>query len=493
MVFEDEQKIAELISRIQVYVAPRRIRMKEFYVNFDPLRSGRCTRVQFGRGLDTAGVRTSDAEVELLADHFTENGPKVQKPQVVNYDIFCRLIDEIFAADLSLANTRDGFSPDASMMQMSQTCFVPRPTEDEDRMAHLMHRLAALCKSRGIVFKYQFVDFDRGPSPSPSNVNPRRAGKVTASQFKRLFPFKKEMSDADVEIIMARYTTDSGDIHFQAIHNDISEVLSPEPPPFPTSDLILMPDASRWDHMSLNPVKKIQCKVVEKRVRLGEYFQDFDALRKGFCTAGQLKTVLTINNLEKEVDRNDFNHLVEAYTRDDGMFCYALFCRDVDAAFVMPGLEKDPLATTTLPDSTTTAPARRNRQTLNGSQRQKVNNLEDRLRCVIRNRRVLMTPMFRDMDKARKGVVSRNQFGRVMGMLGLELEQSDIALLCGIYCDRGNHNDFNYIDFIKACDPPIEEQEVAMQQLNAPYQDQAPSKYFDGMRVIPSTGPNFLA
>jgi len=191
-----------------------------------------------------------------------------------------------------------------------------------------------------------------------------------------------------------------------------------------------------------------------------------------------LKTVLTISNLEREIDRNDFNHLVEAYSKDDGMFCYALFCRDIDAAFSVPGLEKEPLATTPLPDASTTAPGRRNRMTLTSDRRAKINKLEDKIRARIRQRRILMKPMFLDMDKAHKGLVTRNQFTRVMGQLGFELSLEETALLAGFYCDRGNHNDFNYVDFIKACDPPIEEQEIAMSQLNAPYQDQAPSKYF---------------
>jgi hypothetical protein len=70
-------------------------------------------------------------------------------------------------------------------------------------------------------------------------------------------------------------------------------------------------------------------------------------------------------------------------------------------------------------------------------------------------------------------------------MLGFELRQDELALLAGSYCDRGNHNDFNYVDFIKTCDPPNEQEEVAMSQLNAPYQDAAPSKYFSGMKVHP--------
>jgi Ca2+-binding EF-hand superfamily protein len=497
----DVDRVRELIHKIQVFAFPRRIRMTEFYVNFDNLRSGRCTRVQFGRGLDTAGVKIDDVDVEFLADYFTQDGPNVQKPQVVNYKAFCDAVEKVFNdVDLSFKSGQmeddwgespsspispGGYSGGAeSMMKASMTSFIPKPVDDEDRISHIMHRLAALCKSRGICWKYLFHDFDRNLNPSPSRLTPARGGKCTRNQFHRLFPFKKEVSEDDIQYLMARYSTDGGDVHFQAIHNDISEVLSPEPPPFPTSPLVLKPDGTAWDHMTLNPVRKIQSKVVEKRVRLQEYFADFDPLRKGFCTAGQLKTVLTILNLEKEVDRNDFNHIVDAYSRDDGMFCHALFTRDIDAAFSVPGLEKEPLATTNLPDATTTAPGRRNRMSLSEAKKAKINHLEDVIRQRIKVRRILMKPMFQDMDKARKGLVTRNQFMRVMGMLGFELDPTQIALLAGYYCDRGNHNDFNYVDFIKACDPPVEEEEIAMSQLNAPYQDQAPSKYFiDGRKV----------
>lgn len=484
---DETDQIADLIHRCQVYVYPRRIRVKEFFLNFDQLRSGRCTRVQFGRGLNTSGVKYTDYEIELLADHFTQIGPNVQKPQVVSYSKFCDAVDEVFATDVSMGCTLNGKEDFMqSMLKTSLTSFNPKPVEDETRIDHIMHRLATLCKSRGIVFKYLYYDFDRGKSMSPSRMNKRASGKCSKNQFIRLFPFKKEFSSDDIELLCERYMTDDKvDVHFQAIHNEISEVLNPEPPEFPTSPLYLKPDPTKWAHQTLNPVKKIQSKVVERRVRMGDYFRDFDSLRKGYCTAGQLKTVLTILDLAKEINKTDFAHLVEAYTRDDGMFNYALFCRDVDSAFSTPGLEKDPLRTTPLPDFTTTAPGRRNRMNLTNEQKQKIFDLEDKIRSRIVKRRILMKPMFLDMDKAHKGLVSRSQFGRVMGMLGFDLRQDELALLAGSYCDRGNHSDFNYVDFIKVCDPPFEQEEVAMAQLNAPYQDEAPSKYFSGMKVHP--------
>jgi len=494
MVFQDDDSLVQdLIHRIQVYILPRRIRSREFFVNFDPLNSGRVTKVQFGRALNTLGCRLTDADVEVLAEHFTEDGPNVQKPQVCSYAKFCAATDAVFNdADLSLRSGDEmAFENDMlnqSIFKANMTQFIPKEVEDPERIDHIMHRLAALCKSRGLVFKYLFQDFERGGNPSPSRMNPARGGKCTKAQFHRIFVLtfcKNEFKEDDIQYLMERYKTDGGDIHFQSMHNDISEVLSPQPPPFPTSELILKPDSTKWDHMSLNPVKKVQSKVVEKRVRLSEFFKDFDPLRKGFCTAGQLKTVLTISNLEKEIDRNDFNHLIEIYSRDDGMFCWKLFARDVDEAFAVPGLEKDPLTTTCLPDATTTAPGRRNRMCLNSAQREKINALEDKIRARIRKRRILMKPAFLDMDRAHTGQVTRNQFYRVMGTLGFEINEEEVAMLAGFYCDRGNHNDFNYVDFIKACDPPVAEEEVAMQQLNAPYQDEAPSKYFDGLRVHP--------
>merc|ERR1719387_1858720 len=42
------------------------------------------------------GVRLSEAEADALADCFAEEGPRVQKPQIYNYQKFCERVDEVF-------------------------------------------------------------------------------------------------------------------------------------------------------------------------------------------------------------------------------------------------------------------------------------------------------------------------------------------------------------------------------------------------------------
>ena len=63
--------------------------------------------------------------------------------------------------------------------------------------------------------------------------------------------------------------------------------------PVPTS-LYFPPEHLKtdvWSSSNYSILERVSAKVIELRVRLNEYFQDFDNLRKGFCTVGQLDTV----------------------------------------------------------------------------------------------------------------------------------------------------------------------------------------------------------
>mmetsp|Transcript_45415 Transcript_45415/g.131481 ORF Transcript_45415/g.131481 Transcript_45415/m.131481 type:complete len:501 (+) Transcript_45415:77-1579(+) len=479
-----EEAIGEIITEVQGYVFPRRIRLKEFFNDFDPLRCGRCTLPHFCRALDVAGLRLSEQQMEILAGHFVEGGGRVTKPQTVSYVKFCEAIDEVF-------NTGDPgiemmtSSPSSTMLRSMGRSFQRNDVADEERVMNLLHKVAVLCKTRGIVLKYCYTDHDRAAIASPSRTNPKTGGKVTKNQFIRNFPFKKDFAEWELELLAERYrvggpeSTASGDVHFMALHNDVTEAMHHEMPPFPRSDLLLKADETEWTHQKLHPVQKLQSKVVERRLRLYEHFQDFDPLRKGVCTVGQAKTVFTMMDLTKELDRVEFDMVAGTYMRDDGLFCYKDFCADVDRGFSIPNLETDPLMVTAMPDASSTAPGRRNRITMTPSKLKRVDGLEDQIRSRVRKRNMFLKPMFQDMDRVNRGHVSKNQFARVLHMLGFELDERQIGLLCAKYCDLGNHNDVNYVDFMRNVDPCDEDLELAITQDEAPYQEKQCSKYFD--------------
>jgi Ca2+-binding EF-hand superfamily protein len=415
-----------------------------------------------------------EEEYQALAENFTEEGPQIIEPQVVNYAKFCAVVDEVYAEG-GPSVPQMSSSPSSTLLKT----FVPNNVEDEERLMNVLHRVAALCQSRRVSIKECFTDNDRAAIASPSRPNPRRGGKVTKPQFLRLFPFHKEVSSADLEVLAERYKTECGNIHFMALHNDVVEYGYNEPQPFPTSHLILRPDEAEWYHKKLDPVAKLRSKVVERRIRISEHFQDFDPLRKGCCTPGQLKTVFTIMHIAKEVTREEFDAISNRYLRDDGMFCYRDFCADIDKDFTTPHLEKTPLKTLSMPDFNTTAPARRNKMSISEGRRRALTELEDKMRYRVRTRGMLLKPTFKDMDKTNNGYITRGQFERAMDMLGFGLDEASLGLLYTQYCDQGNHVDVNYLNFMKSVDPPLEHHELAMQQQQAPYKGFQPAKYFD--------------
>jgi Ca2+-binding EF-hand superfamily protein len=427
------------------------------------------------RALGTIGCQDVTAsEAELLADYYEDHSGKAEKPQTVNYYKLCDAIEVVYAEG-NPEQLNSASSPGSTMM----STFRPHSIQDEEEVMHVLHRVATLCSTRRVDLRTCFIDFANAAVPHPSRPNPRRGGKVTPAQFKRHFPFIKDFGENEMTLIMDRYKTKTGDIHFQALHNDVSSILQTGEQPFPTSPLVLRADDTEWSQDALTPVQKLQSKCVEKRVRLYEQFQDFDALRKGTCTVGQVKTVLTLTNLGKEITKQDFDKLCYTFMRDDGLFNYAAFCTEIEMGFTCPGLEKMPQSVVSMPDASTTSPARRNNICLTAERRSICNQIEDRIRTFVCRRRVLIKPMFQDMDKTNRGFITRNQFSRAMTSLGFALTEIEIGILSSFYCNLGNHLDFNYVDFVKSVDPPDAEQEIAMMQMSGPFVDFSPKQYFD--------------
>jgi len=473
----------EILSRIEKSVFARRIRAKDFFTDYDKLRCGRVTKPQFTRVLLTMGLNIPPAEAEILAEHFTEDGPNVAPPQIVNYRAFCDCIDECFGVLTGLESNPGKHVPRPGENVPPE--FSPNPVENEEQLDHVLHRLALLCKSRGVVFKYCYQDWER--SESCSLTVPRHGGKITIDQFKRSFPFVKDFDRQEMDLLIDHYLTPENLLHYGRLDEDITEHMAASASvPYPKSELIKRDDPVQWTHEQLHVVEKIQARVVERRLRLSEHFQDYDPLRKGFCSTAQVKTVFALLKISLEPD--EFNELYTRYTRDDGLFCYAAFCAEMNQAFTVDQLEKQPLARISMPDAQTTIHARRNFVALTPEQQDAIFKLEEGIRARVRTRRILIRADFKHFDPTHTGHVTKGQFTRVMDGLGFQMDSTAVDLLSYAYCDLGNHTDFNYVDFCASCDPPSEEINEAMAQENAPYKPHKASQYFDARGRIQPLG-----
>jgi Ca2+-binding EF-hand superfamily protein len=424
------------IRKIQAFIYPRRTRLQGLFNDFDPLRCGCVTRTQFERVISMVGVLLSAEEIDGVIVRFEQDKrhPKARGVQSgVCYDAFIAETDEIF---------KNG---DGGLLSPT------RPNQGtrahDELLSGLLARVSQLCSERGVVFRSCFTAMEPRTIATPTFLTPRTSGKMSRSVFFRAFPFTADFTEEELDYLVDQYSNDCGDVYYNAMINAVAEVPCTEMKLPEQKGLSGVVTETRWSHQMLGPMEKIRSRVVERRVRLNQQFRDFDALRKGCCTVGQLKTVLSILNLWKDIDRNGFEALCDQYVKEDGMFCYASFCADVDQAFTLPGLQKDPMIGSKMPSADTTAAARRSRMPLNHLAIQRSSEVEEKLRQRIKVRRIVMRTYFQDVDKTRTGHVTRSQFTRIMSALGLGLDEATISALCMVYCDLGNSVEFNYMDF----------------------------------------------
>lgn len=131
-----------------------------------------------------------------------------------------------------------------------------------------------------------------------------------------------------------------------------------------------------------------------KRVRIEEFFRDFDKLRKGKVTIPQFKQILSMLNFN--FTEEEFNSLVLKYKTMDpeGTFNYFAFCDFINEAFTKKGIDKDPAFAVKPITSNDTTLARRKVLDDLTEEQQMVQDIMVEYRKAIQIKRLNMKPMF---------------------------------------------------------------------------------------------------
>uniref|UniRef100_A0A182QSD8 EF-hand domain-containing protein n=1 Tax=Anopheles farauti TaxID=69004 RepID=A0A182QSD8_9DIPT len=85
-----ENDIVLVLAKVKAQVVRRRLRLIDFMQGFDPLNHHRISDVQFCRGLVTASVQLTPAEMQLLCEYF-----RTPTCETVDYKRFCDTISEV--------------------------------------------------------------------------------------------------------------------------------------------------------------------------------------------------------------------------------------------------------------------------------------------------------------------------------------------------------------------------------------------------------------
>lgn len=235
------------------------MRVKTYFTDYDRLHCGRCTSFQFARALNQILPDVAPADVAALVAHFTEDGMYAREPQVVNYAAFVEAVDEVFGMP-HLEGQPEAKVPLPGAALLCNRGFRPGRVIDEDRFWRIMYRIALLTETRGVDFTLCFEGDRCAPTGSnisrPASGAPcRGSGKITPGFFLQRFPFRRNMPEADLQVLMQRYCPDRRVFQLHALEADLAVLVQErrnrvQPPEVPKRPTLRRPETA---HASLRP------------------------------------------------------------------------------------------------------------------------------------------------------------------------------------------------------------------------------------------------
>lgn len=283
----------DVLEKIQKLVKQKNLRIGEFMRDFDKLRSGVITNNQFLSCLSMLKIILTHKESELLIEKYKSD----QKENHVNWKIFCDDIDKVFI--IKNLEKREDIT---DLENITKSSFKLNELSLPDQAI-----LQEILKDMKAFFEVNRID----PKPQFTNYDHLKRGKVLKPQFKKiLHSMKFFIKDNNIEILMKKYGDQiSNEINYVVILNDAKDAGEKH---IKTDDHIV-----KRDHEEIIPVlssannfytyqthflnlnfnikdvmDKIKHTVKINRIRLNEFFSDFDPLRKGICTKAKFRSAL---------------------------------------------------------------------------------------------------------------------------------------------------------------------------------------------------------
>lgn len=189
---------------------------------------------------------------------------------------------------------------------------------------------------------------------------------------------------------------------------------------------------------------RIRAKCSQQRIRISEFFRDFDRLRSGYITAAQFRIGLTMSKVP--VSQSEFQMLCEYYKapKEGEHVKWREFSDNVDEVFTTKGLEKNLDASVGMARTTTTY----GRRQATGEEQEICQSVVDAFREVIRKNRLDAKSFFQDHDRHRSFKVTPKIFRQVLNTLGFQIDEQQVNAVALVYGNEEGH--IKYDEFLRA-------------------------------------------
>ncbi|KAK1121499.1 hypothetical protein K0M31_010302 [Melipona bicolor] len=468
----EEQKILRLqdvwrtCNKIRAAIFRVGFNLWDFYKPLDPnnnclISESKFISVLAGPLKDQIGL--SDKEICDLADYF-----RVQDGRIF-YTQFCQIIHDS-------APEFDKNEPLVTGLEWEDLEHLNRISATEHRkLCLILTQIAVLVNKRKLVLRPYFQDYE---------LIAKNAGTITFTHFGRILQFLGiVLGSEEFCLLVKRFAKDAYTINYVAFLKAIDEIqsyfdkhqmlalggelldqfpgriITAELPKLPRPEIgKVMPSKVSGKQAVFHPVmeeqrstmplmeviQRIQRHIFENRIRISEFFKNFDALNTG-------KT--TISNFKRGLDGLQISSLGRLYLAETEIDALVTLYKDPNdpdrVLFTVKELEKLPTLKVEVPPKEIAELSRK------GASRWQCEGRDIRDLCEktllkirhrVEERRILIKQFFKDYDRHNKGHVSRSQLRQVLSIAAVLLsEEEEFAL------ERRYNNDlgFNYNWFLK--------------------------------------------
>jgi DNA integrity scanning protein DisA with diadenylate cyclase activity len=260
--------------------------------DFDRLRSGSITETQFLSCLSMSKLFFTREESVLLIDKYRNP----DKSKEVLWRTFCDEIEQVFVVK-ELEKRNDVHD----LKNLTKTTFSLSELSLADQAT-----LQDILREMKRFFEVNRID----PKPAFANYDHLKRGKVLLSQFKKiLHSMKYFIGDSMIEILIKKYgDAIPNEINYILILNDANEIgginALQEEEKVEKNIIPILSSANNfhtystqyrlYDSSVEEVINKIKNIVKINRVRLQEFFNDFDTLRKGVVTKAKFRTSINL-------------------------------------------------------------------------------------------------------------------------------------------------------------------------------------------------------
>jgi len=205
---------------------------------------------------------------------------------------------------------------------------------------------------------------------------------------------------------------------------------------------------------------KLRSRVLVRKVRVDQFFKEFDRLRSGYCSKAHFRSALSIGDFDLTEPELSLLEGSFGHANADDKVAWKDFTEAINLVFNQRGLEKNPLTDgqlTYVPGTESLNPAYVPTKTVTERQispeeDHRINEVLDRFAAMCQVRRMLSAySHFQTFDRLRSGKVTKTQFFRILNRLQFDYDPLDEEALCLRYLDIGGM--FNYIMFCDDAQP----------------------------------------